>query len=231
EAIRVWEALAAETPEDAPWKPWLDQMLSQATEFRDRGMPGLGAPSEAEIAAADAMSEEERMDMVMGMVTGLEERLLTEGGTPAKWNQLLNSYMQLNMPDDAKRIAGIAEERLSGGAWRTVETEIARLGLDDGGTPGTPSALPGPSPADIAAASEMAPEDRQDMIRAMVDSLAARLEAEGGTAEEWYRLMNSNVVLGEMDRAREVFEKSQEVLRGQDAGFVKEQALLLGVIE
>ncbi|MEM6905789.1 MAG: c-type cytochrome biogenesis protein CcmI, partial [Pseudomonadota bacterium] len=76
EAIRVWEALAAETPEDAPWKPWLDQMLSQATEFRDRGMPGLGAPSEAEIAAADAMSEEERMDMVMGMVTGLEERLL-----------------------------------------------------------------------------------------------------------------------------------------------------------
>ncbi|MEM7506449.1 MAG: c-type cytochrome biogenesis protein CcmI [Pseudomonadota bacterium] len=233
EAIRVWEELRAEAPPDAPWRPWLDQMLAQATEMRDRGMPNPpGGPDEEAIAAAEAMSPDERMEMIMGMVQGLEERLLTEGGTAEKWNQLLNSYMQLQRVDDAKRVVGLARERLSGGALATVEAEVARLGLTEGGTPGIPdtTALPGPTDQDVAAAAEMAPEDRQAMIRSMVDTLAARLEADGGTAEEWYRLMRSNVVLGEMERALEVYEKSQAELSGQDAGFVREQALVLGVI-
>ena len=222
QAIDVWEKLQAETDADTPWRPWLDNMLARAQEMRDRGLAQAG-PTQEQIAAAEDLSPEERDAVVNSMVQGLEERLLTEGGTAQKWNQLINSYMFLGRRDDAERIAGIARERLSGGALQTVETELARLGLSD-------SAAPGPTEEDISAARDLAPEERQEMIRAMVDRLAERLESEGGSAEEWYRLMNSNVVLGEMDRAREVFAKSQQALQGQDAGFVREQALLLGVI-
>ncbi|MEM0922132.1 MAG: c-type cytochrome biogenesis protein CcmI [Pseudomonadota bacterium] len=237
EAIEVWERLKRDAPPDAPWMPWLDDMLARATELRDRGRPPEG-PTEEQIAAAEAMTEDERNQAINTMVQGLEDRLLTEGGTPAKWNQLINSYMFLDRQEDAQRIAGIARGRLSGSARATVEAEIARLGLD-GGDPGglaaapapAPNPTPGPTQEDIAAASEMTADQRQEMIRAMVDNLADRLETEGGSAEEWYRLMNSNVVLGEMDRAREVYAKSQTALKGQDAGFVREQALILGVIE
>ncbi|MEL6476740.1 MAG: c-type cytochrome biogenesis protein CcmI [Pseudomonadota bacterium] len=231
EAIDVWQRLKRDAPPDAPWMTWLDSMLAQATELRDRGLPPPG-PSEEEIAAAEEMTPDERDQMVNTMVSGLEQRLLTEGGTPEKWNQLINSYMFLDRREDALRIAGIAQDRLSGGALGVVQAEIARLGLGDAPAPALNPALPppGPSEEDVAAAEQMAPEDRAAMIRNMVDTMYARLENEGGSAEEWYRLMNSFVVLGDMEIAREVFEKSQSALKGQDAGFVREQALILGVV-
>ena len=39
-------------------------------------------------------------------------------------------------------------------------------------------------------------------IEAMVSGLAQRLESEGGTVDEWVRLVRSYTVLGRMDEAR-----------------------------
>ncbi len=53
------------------------------------------------------------------------------------------------------------------------------------------TAAPGPDAADMAAAAEMPPEDRQAMIRGMVERLAARLEAEPNDIDGWLRLIRS----------------------------------------
>ena len=61
---------------------------------------------------------------------------------------------------------------------------------------------PDPDGAAIAAAADMAPQDRQAMIRTMVDGLEQRLQANGGSVEEWVKLITSLGVLVEADRAR-----------------------------
>jgi cytochrome c-type biogenesis protein CcmH len=61
---------------------------------------------------------------------------------------------------------------------------------------------PGPGAADVEAAAQMTPEARAGMIAGMVEGLSARLASEGGTVDDWLRLMRSYVVLGRTDEAR-----------------------------
>jgi cytochrome c-type biogenesis protein CcmH len=58
-----------------------------------------------------------------------------------------------------------------------------------------------PSADDMAAAQQMAPEERQAMIRSMVEGLAARLETEPDDVEGWRQLARSWGVLGETEKA------------------------------
>lgn len=53
--------------------------------------------------------------------------------------------------------------------------------------------------------------DTQEMIRGMVSGLADRLANQGGTPDEWARLVRAYGVLGETDNARAVWENAQEV--------------------
>jgi cytochrome c-type biogenesis protein CcmH len=64
------------------------------------------------------------------------------------------------------------------------------------------SVAPGPTTQDVASAAEMAPSDRDQMVRSMVERLAARLSADGSDVEGWLRLMRAYVVLGDRDKAR-----------------------------
>ena len=60
----------------------------------------------------------------------------------------------------------------------------------------------GPDAAAIAAADGMAPADRQAMIEGMVAQLQDRLTTDGGPVSDWVKLINSVMVLGDVDRAR-----------------------------
>lgn len=66
----------------------------------------------------------------------------------------------------------------------------------------TPNA-PGPTAADVAAAGQMAPGDRQQMIRGMVERLAARLQENPDDIDGWRRLARAWEVLGEPEKAAE----------------------------
>jgi cytochrome c-type biogenesis protein CcmH len=66
----------------------------------------------------------------------------------------------------------------------------------------------GPSAADVAAAQNMSADDRQAMIRTMVDSLAARLEAEPNDLEGWRRLGRAWRVLGEGEKSKLAYAKA-----------------------
>lgn len=79
------------------------------------------------------------------------------------------------------------------------------------------SAAPGPDADDVAAASEMSEEDRQQMIRGMVDRLSDRLASEGGTPQEWARLISALGVLGDSDRAQAIWDEAKQVFAGNDA--------------
>jgi cytochrome c-type biogenesis protein CcmH len=66
----------------------------------------------------------------------------------------------------------------------------------------------GPSAADVDAAQSMSPEDRQTMIRGMVDTLAARLEANPNDLDGWRRLARARRVLGDNDKALEALARA-----------------------
>lgn len=71
----------------------------------------------------------------------------------------------------------------------------------------TPSSGPGPSQprgptaADVAAAGQMAPAERTQMIESMVASLASRLDAQPADPEGWQRLARAYRVLGRSGEA------------------------------
>lgn len=78
-----------------------------------------------------------------------------------------------------------------------------------------PETAPGPTAADIAAAADMDPADREAFVRSMVEGLSARLATEGGTAEDWAQLIRALGVLGETDRARAIWSETQATFAGQ----------------
>lgn len=244
DAVVVWEKLKGEAPADAAWLPWLDVMLAEAQRMRDQGVPGAapapGGPTPEDIAAAEAMTPDERMAMVRGMVERLETRLTTQGGSAEEWAQLINSHAALGDQAAAARAWDAARTALADSPDLAALTDIARgLGLvpggdalREGGAIALPTpAAPGPGAAEVEAAAAMTPEDRAAMIAGMVARLETRLTTEGGTVEEWYRLMTSYMTLQQPEAARRVYDLAQAALGpGGEAGFLREQALTLGVI-
>lgn len=91
--------------------------------------------------------------------------------------------------------------------------------------------LPGPSTADIEAAEQMAPEDRQAMVETMVASLDQRLRQNPRDPEGWTRLIRSYVVLGRRDDARDALIRAQAALipGSEDAIVVTRAAGEIGI--
>ncbi|MGO4572791.1 c-type cytochrome biogenesis protein CcmI [Microvirga sp. 2TAF3] len=75
--------------------------------------------------------------------------------------------------------------------------------------------LDGKQPATAEAAE---PQPSTDAIARMVSGLAARLETQGGSAEEWARLMRSYTVLGQRDKAVAAAKRARAALTQDEAG-------------
>ena len=137
----------------------------------------------------------------------LEARLSEGGAGPALWLRLITAYAAAGDADAARDAYDRGRAALADQPARlaALERSVAeRLGGEAASNAGPP---PGPTAEDMAAASEMAPEDRMAMIRGMVEGLQVRLYDEGGSAEEWARLVRTLGVLGETEQAREAREK------------------------
>ncbi len=89
-------------------------------------------------------------------------------------------------------------------------------------------AIPGPSRADMEAASQL-PKGQQDaMIAGMVDGLEAKLKANPADIDRWIMLMRSRMTLGETGKAAQAL-KDGIAANPAAAGRLKAQAQLLGV--
>lgn len=125
-AFRLWRPLiAGSRPED----PWYEPLRTQIAEIawlagvRDYAPPKPArGPTAGDVAAAEAMSPEERAGMVRGMVAGLAERLATEGGPAADWARLIAAYGVLGEAEAAREV--LAEARL---VFAGREADLAQI--------------------------------------------------------------------------------------------------------
>jgi len=76
-----------------------------------------------------------------------------------------------------------------------------------------------PTAEQIRAAQEMTPEQRTEMILAMVEGLSARLENEPNDEQGWTRLIRARMVLGQTDklaadtaRVKDIFKNDPEAI-------------------
>lgn len=71
------------------------------------------------------------------------------------------------------------------------------------------------------------------MVRGMVDGLSARLLSDGGSAEEWARLITSYGVLGELDSAKDTLDRARMAYEGDEAALslIEDAAQQAGVTE
>ena len=129
------------------------------------------------------------------------------------WEPLLR-----DSPPDAPWIAPIRAQ---------IADVAARAGIEYT----LPTALPGPDGDALTAAGEMSEEDRQAMVEGMVAQLGERLATEGGTVEEWARLISSLAVLNRMDEAAAIYAEALEVFDGSPSqrSFLREAALNAGL--
>jgi cytochrome c-type biogenesis protein CcmH len=232
QAFQFWEPLVREGPPDAPWIPIIRARLETVAALAginyalpaDPLLAGPG-PSAADMAAAAEMSPEDRQEMVQAMVDQLGRRLAEEGGPPTDWAKLIRAHGVLGNTDRAAAIWAEAQQTFSDPAdIALIREAAANAGVAEG--------APGPSTEDMAAAAEMAPQDRAAMIRGMVDQLGERLATEGGSPTDWARMISSLGVLGESDRAAAIWGEAQERFKQPaDLDIIREAAVAAGVAE
>jgi len=194
---------------------------------------GRGAKAEADLYASMA---EAMVQAAGGYVSPEAERALRAALARDKSLFVARYYLALTMAQSGQVSEAIAAwEQLKTGApagasWleyldaMLVEAKAVRDGVR--------GPAPGPSATDIEAAEAMSPEQRQEMIESMVAQLDVRLSSEGGEVEEWLRLMNAYIRLGRRDDAARIARQGIAAFgAGAEAGFLREQALLMGLID
>lgn len=105
--------------------------------------------------------------------------------------------MRQDLPADSPWL-GAVDEALAEAARRTATADA-----------------PGPSRADVEAASEMSAADRDAMISGMVAKLDAELRENPQNPEGWQRLVRSYIVLGRQDEARDALARGVAALGGK----------------
>ncbi|AZY94990.1 c-type cytochrome biogenesis protein CcmI [Paracoccus sp. Arc7-R13] len=125
--------------------------------------------------------------------------------------------IQNGRPDRAFPLwRGLLDEGPEGAPWiapiRAAIQDLAWLaGDDEYRAPAPPAAdLPGPDADALAAAEDLSPEDRARMIQDMVDRLQQRLATQGGSPEEWARLIAALAMLDQRDQATAILTEARQ---------------------
>jgi cytochrome c-type biogenesis protein CcmH len=161
-----------------------------------------------------------------GIVTPRAQEAFTAALARAPKDMAARYYLAL-----AAAQAGNAQAAID--AWQKLAADIADPELRDrlraritetaDGAGITPPKLAaaatpaGPSAEDEARAAQMTPEQRQQMIRGMVDGLAAKLKANPEDLDGWMRLARAYTVLGERGKAADAYEQAAR-LKPEDMG-------------
>lgn len=131
--------------------------------------------------SAALMADPENQKALFYMAVQREQSGNNKDDARANWQALIARFETLNPPWLA-----VAKQRLTalgdgqGNAVTPVTGQPARVG---------------PSVADVEAAKEMTPQQRQDMITGMVEGLAARLKENPKDSAGWVRLINARIVM------------------------------------
>ncbi|MBY5783535.1 c-type cytochrome biogenesis protein CcmI [Rhizobium leguminosarum] len=111
EARKAFEALAKQSPADAPWLPLVNQHIATNGGEPAGADPATpGNPTQQDVAAAETMSAGDRQQMIRGMVESLDAKLSEDPNNFDGWMRLVRSYAVLN---DKDRAAGALKRGLA----------------------------------------------------------------------------------------------------------------------
>jgi cytochrome c-type biogenesis protein CcmH len=199
---------------------YADAAKAYAAALRLLGPSGerLENLAEAYVATADGVVTAEAREL-------FERSLMVEPGRPKA-----RFYRGLAAEQDGDRQAAIAlysgliDDAPPGSP---IAANLAQRITKLGGTPPKPQpeATTGPGSAAGAAVAALPEQERMAAIRGMVETLDARLAADGRDVDGWLRLVRSYVVLGEADKARSALSRGRTALSGDAAGRDRLEAL------
>jgi cytochrome c-type biogenesis protein CcmH len=134
-AFRVWRQYLQVAPPDSPWQAEVrgrigDLAMLAGVPYEVPPLPAMAGPTAEDMAAAAAMSPEDRAEMVRGMVDRLGARLATEGGTAVEWAQMIRA---LGMMGDADRAAAVWTEAQGVFEGRAEDLETVRTAAREAG--------------------------------------------------------------------------------------------------
>lgn len=133
-AIEAWQALIAGNPDAADFlRQEITRVGGQPKSAPDGTAPDATGPgpSKDDVVAAQTMTPEERGKMIQGMVSGLAERLKSQGGSPEEWMKLIKAYSVLGQADNARNALADARKALAStpDAVRQMDELSKALGL------------------------------------------------------------------------------------------------------
>ncbi len=108
-AAATWRNLIAEAPANAPWVGFVRAALARVSTTP----PAASGPSPEQMAAAEAMTDAQRTEMIRGMVGQLAARLHADGTDVEDWLKLVRAYAVLGDADNAKAAAADARHALA----------------------------------------------------------------------------------------------------------------------
>jgi cytochrome c-type biogenesis protein CcmH len=197
---RGWEVLA-------PVYMQLGRYTDSANAWRNT-LTLLGESADREANLGEALVAEAN-----GVVTADAKDAFVHAVTLDNTTVSARYYLGTAAEQDGKREEAakiwrdLIAEAPAGAHWVSdVRAALARVEAN----PATPP--PGPSAAQIAAATKQSPDQQTAMIRGMVDGLAARLKQDGSDLDGWVRLVRSYKVLGEPDKAQAAISDAQHAL-------------------
>jgi cytochrome c-type biogenesis protein CcmH len=194
-ALDAWAALIADTPADAQWLPDLRQRAAALAEE-------LGLDPEQALPAARAAPTVDAAGLRQ-TATALEAALAADPKDYEGWIRLAQTWVRLGEPARAQEALTRGAKAFPGAPFvqRQLQAAAADLGLALGDGP----ARRGPTAEQTQAARDMPADERDEMIRGMVDGLAARLQQQPDDLEGWRMLGRSWTVLGEPAKSAEAY--------------------------
>jgi len=229
EAVKRWTALISRAPAGAEWLPMVRDALARVDE--------KGPSVVAATASADGAPPDHSDGAIEAMVERLAERLKTNGSDVPGWIQLVRSYRVLGRTEKAKTAIADAHAALASDPEALQRLDLGLRGLQAEAASGVSAAnasaggaagpaSPGPNASQIAAASQMAPVERNSMIEGMVSRLAERLKKEGSDVPGWLQLVRSYRVLGNAEKAEAAIADARAALANDQDGLQRlEQGL------
>lgn len=211
-ALAALTALLEGAPADASWADGVrERAMALAVDLgRD---PAAAMPPAGPAGAASADDAEQ-----------LAARLESDPKDYQGWIALARLRADAGDPAGAQAALERGAEVYAGAPFvlQQLRQAAVELGLEE-----TQSTARGPSAEDMAAASEMSPDEQQVMIQGMVAGLAARLEDAPDDAEGWRMLGRSYGVLGEPEKSAEAYGRAAELLPEDMAAQLDYAAALL----
>jgi|ERR1700722_19507870 cytochrome c-type biogenesis protein CcmH len=128
DAAAIWRALLADAPSGAQWVGFVREALARVSG----ALLAVAGPNAGDIAAASNMSDDERRDMIRGMVARLADRLHGDGADVEGWLRLVRAYVVLGDRDKAKDAAADAKRALGErpDAIKRIDDLVKGLGLE-----------------------------------------------------------------------------------------------------